>query len=113
MATGAEREMRGRTLEADRICVGDVVARLSSINHPHLTPYAALVDGEMTQIRHGASWIRRSFRHLVRDGLSQNEAGNVVAYAAGLHPADGGWTAAEVERLLLLRARAACQQLPS
>jgi hypothetical protein len=105
--------MRGGASEADRICVGDVIARLSSINHPHQTPYATLVDGEMTQIRRGTSWIKRSLRRLVRDGLSQDEAGNVVAYAAGLHYANGGWTAAEVERLLRLRALAACEQLPS
>jgi len=41
-------------------------------------------------------------------GLTRVEAGNVVAWLAGLHPTDGGWTVKQVEQLVALRALVAC-----
>jgi hypothetical protein len=37
-------------------------------------------------------------------GLTSVEAGNVVAYVAGLHAAESGWTVLEVRNLVMLRA---------
>lgn len=113
MARRAPRGMRAKVPEAYQTCVDDVIARLGSISHPHEVPYAALVDGEATPLRRGTAWVGQARQRLMRQGLSEDEAGNVVAYVAGLHPAAGGWTTLEVARLLALRARAACAQLPS
>lgn len=55
-----------------------------------------------------AGWIRSSDRLLVMRGLSPTEAGNVVAYVAGLHAAEGGWTASQVEQLVALRLLVEC-----
>jgi hypothetical protein len=41
---------------------------------------------------------------LVMRGLSETEAGNVVAYTAGLQPAEGGWTVDEIKYLLAIRS---------
>jgi hypothetical protein len=37
-------------------------------------------------------------------GLSSVEAGNVMAYVAGLHAAEQGWTVEEIKHLLALRS---------
>jgi hypothetical protein len=37
-------------------------------------------------------------------GLSSVEAGNLVAYVAGLHAAEGGWTLQEIKHLVALRS---------
>jgi hypothetical protein len=37
-------------------------------------------------------------------GLSSVEAGNVVAYVAGLHAAERGWTLEEIKHLVALRS---------
>lgn len=113
MTRQVQGNVRGAARQADRSCVNDAIARLSSITHPHQVPVTALVKGEATPMRHGTAWIRRSRRRLVRSGLSEHEAGNVVAYAAGLHATSSGWSTGEVERLIVLRALVACGQLPS
>ena len=41
------------------------------------------------------------------------EAGNLVALASGLAPVEGGWTNAEINRLLFLRHLVATQRLGS
>ncbi|MEK6720996.1 MAG: hypothetical protein AABZ33_10055 [Chloroflexota bacterium] len=41
-------------------------------------------------------------------GLSSGEAGNVIAYVAGLHAADDGWTVRQIEQLVALRTLNAC-----
>jgi hypothetical protein len=52
----------------------------------------------------GAGAIDSAFRLLSIRGLSKVEAGNVVAYTAGLRAADRGWTAKEIKQLLALRS---------
>ncbi len=61
----------------------------------------------------GAGWIRSSYRLLMMRGLTSVEASNVVAWLAGLHVADGGWTVKQVEQLVALRALVACGVVPS
>lgn len=51
-----------------------------------------------------AGWIRSSYRTLTLRGLSEREAGNLVAYAAGLGACRRGWTIAEIEQLLMLKS---------
>ena len=46
---------------------------------------------------------RSAFRRLVIQGLQPAEAANLIALASGLAPVGGGWTIAEIERLLFLR----------
>ncbi|MCI0344719.1 MAG: hypothetical protein L0221_04635 [Chloroflexi bacterium] len=46
-------------------------------------------------------------------GLSPIEAGNVVAYLAGLHATASGWTVRQVEQLVALRSLAACGVIAS
>jgi hypothetical protein len=46
-------------------------------------------------------------------GLSAIEASNVVAYLAGLHAVEGGWSIDEIERLAALRARIECADVAS
>jgi hypothetical protein len=41
-------------------------------------------------------------------GLSSTEAVIVVAYVAGLHATDGGWTVRQIEQLVALRSLVAC-----
>jgi len=53
-------------------------------------------------------WIRRSHRLLVMRGLSSIEAGNVVAYVAGLHATENGWSVRQIEQLVALRSLVAC-----
>ena len=45
-----------------------------------------------------------AYRLLLIRGLSSVEAGNVVAYVAGLHAAERGWTLEEIKHLVALRS---------
>jgi hypothetical protein len=45
-----------------------------------------------------------AYRLLLIRGLSSVEAGNLVAYVAGLHAAEGGWTLQEIKHLVALRS---------
>ena len=46
---------------------------------------------------------RATYRQLGSIGMMPAEAGNLTAYLHGLTPVEGGWTIAEVERLLFVR----------
>jgi hypothetical protein len=45
-----------------------------------------------------------AYRLLLIRGLSSVEAGNVVAYVAGLHASQRGWTLEEIKHLVALRS---------
>ena len=87
-------------------CLESATATLNSMVHPHDLPT------ELSSRSGGGAadsgWIRSSHRLLVMRGLSPTEATNVVAYVAGLHPTEGGWSVKEIEQLAALRSRAAC-----
>ena len=51
-----------------------------------------------------AASVDSAYRLLMIRGLSSVEAGNVVAYLNGLHPAERGWTVDEIKHLLAIRA---------
>jgi hypothetical protein len=53
--------------------------------------------------------VDRSYAFLVDRGLSPLEAGNVVAFASGLHPVASGWTVDEIKDLTLIRGLVACR----
>lgn len=96
---------------SERRCVSGAISQLSSIVHPHGLPYPALVAHRAAPHQQRLAWVRDAVDDLLGQGLSALEAGNVVAYAAGLHAAETGWTPAEIQRLLVVRARVACRQL--
>ena len=60
-----------------------------------------------------ADTIDGAFRLLTVRGLSPVEAGNVVAYATGLRPAERGWTVEEIKHLEFLRGLVACWVIDS
>jgi hypothetical protein len=67
--------------------------------HPHDPGLAsaAIASGE-------AATFEGSYRQLMDRGLSSVEAGNVVAYIAGLHAVERGWTVEEIESLVDIRS---------
>ncbi len=80
--------------------------------HPHDAPPAVgTLDSHVQPA--GASWIRSSHRLLLMRGLSSIEAGNVVAYVAGLHAAGDGWSVRQIEKLVALRSLVACGVIAS
>jgi hypothetical protein len=46
-------------------------------------------------------------------GLTATEAGNVVAYVAGLHASKAGWSTRQIEDLVALRSLVACGVIAS
>jgi hypothetical protein len=83
----------------------DTGRRIDMLIHPHdPNPASAAMAGRSAGLEDTGA-LDRAFRTLVIRGLSANEAGNVVAYMAGLHPAQGGWTVEEIKRLQDVRAR--------
>ena len=80
--------------------------RLAAMTHLRYAPASDEFDtvgaGAPSPIRE-AGWIRSSYRTLTTRGLSEREAGNLVAYAAGLGACRRGWTIAEVEHLVMLK----------
>jgi hypothetical protein len=62
---------------------------------------AAIVTGSAAD---EATTFDRSYRLLTDRGLSSVEAGNILAFIAGLHPAERGWTVQEIKDLVVLRA---------
>ncbi len=87
-------------------CLSATTALLNSTVHPHRVP--SVVDPADSPPLTGADWIRSSHRLLRMRGLSSGEAGNVIAYVAGLHAADDGWTVRQIEQLVALRTLNAC-----
>jgi hypothetical protein len=72
--------------------------------HPHDPSLAsgATVSGSLASDKAGT--IDSSYRLLMIRGLSSVEAGNLVAYVAGLHAAERGWTLHEIKHLVALRS---------
>jgi len=71
----------------------------ANIARPRVSDEAGAIDG--------------AFRLLIFEGLSPVEAGNVVAYATGLRPAERGWTVEEIKHLALIRGLVACGVIDS
>lgn len=88
-------------------CLSATTALFNSTVHPHEAPPVGAPATDSTAAP-GADWIRSSHRLLRMRGLSSGEAGNVVAYVAGLHAADGGWSVRQIEQLVALRTLVAC-----
>lgn len=82
-------------------------ARLASTVHPHEWALGDLPTGDAPRAARWI-WIQRAFHQLTTGGLSAIEAGNVVAYVAGLHASETGWSTRQIERLVDLRARVVC-----
>jgi hypothetical protein len=89
-------------------CLTATTALFNSTVHPHGAPPAA-----DSAVATAADWIRSSHRLLRMRGLSSGEAGNVVAYVAGLHAADDGWSVRQIEQLVALRTLVACRVIAS
>ncbi len=83
------------------------MAALNSAVHPHEVP-RAIGATTKSPAPSGAPWLRTSHRLLMMRGLSSIEAGNVVAYMAGLHATESGWSVRQLERLVALRSLVAC-----
>jgi hypothetical protein len=77
------------------------------IIHPHDPQDTTGVDVGASTAFVGARTIRGAYALLKIRGLSSLEAGNVVAYIAGLHAAATGWTVEEIEDLIAMRSIAA------
>jgi hypothetical protein len=60
-----------------------------------------------------AATIDREYRLLVIRGLSAAEAGNLVAYTHGVHPAESSWTVAQIKHLLAIRSMVASRVIDS
>jgi len=104
--TGRQRAAEAR--RTDPACLTTVMSRLASMVHPHeFRDDAKTADPPESSTR-AAGWVRASQRLLVMRGLSPSEAGNVVAYMAGLHAAGSTWTVKQIERLLVLRSLVEC-----
>lgn len=72
--------------------------------HPHEpSPASAATVTRSTSTEEGATF-HSAYRLLLIRGLSSVEAGNVVAYVAGLHAAERGWTLEEIKHLVALRS---------
>jgi len=93
-------------------CLAADAAYLASTIHPHGSPRPASAAGVSASVP-GAGWIRSSYRLLMIRGLSPIEAGNVVAYTAGLHAASGGWSVGQIEKLVAMRSLVACGVITS
>ena len=88
------------------------------IIHPHdPNLVSAAMAGRSAASRDAANvdnpTIDSAFRLLVIRGMSGIEAGNLVAYMTGLHPAEGGWTVAEIRHLVAIRSLVAAGYIES
>ena len=93
-----------------RTCLAETAARLGATIHPHDAREGTGSRGADSPGRQPLSY-RSSHRLLMMRGLSSIEAANIVAYVAGLHAAESGWTIRQVEQLVALRALAACEMI--
>jgi hypothetical protein len=110
----SERTPRRRTNLAKQrtACLTATTAALRATIHPH---GALVATGSASPAHEGpaAAWARDSQQQLRQEGLSAIEASNVVAYLAGLHAVEGGWSIDEIDRLVALRARVECAGVAS
>lgn len=113
----AQTTRRRSSAEARRrsACLSATTAVLSATVHPHELPGLAPGVKPVTEDAGGGEGrsIRSAYRLLMIRGLSSTEAGNVVAYIAGLHATEGGWTVRQIEQLVALRSLAACGVISS
>lgn len=112
MAQTTRRKSPGSTKGERSTCLAATAARLAATVHPHERP----LDGHPVDDAFkaaGSGWIRSSYRLLMMRGLSATEAGNVVAYVAGLHAAETGWSTRQIESLVALRSLVACDVIAS
>ena len=75
--------------------------------HPHDPSDPSPASGARaagSAVSHETTGIDSAYRLLVIRGLSAVEAGNVVAYITGLHPAEQGWTLNEIKHLVAIRS---------
>jgi hypothetical protein len=75
--------------------------------HPHHRSLASAATDNGSTASEEAATIDSAYRLLVIRGLSAVEAGNVVAYTNGLHPAESGWTVAQIKHLVAIRSMVA------
>lgn len=69
-------------------------------------PTSRRADVPVAASERGSTWVPAvlgMYRDLGAIGLAPREAGNLTAYVRGIRPAEGGWTVAEIDRLLFLR----------
>jgi hypothetical protein len=74
---------------------------------PHNPGLASNGMALISTVSQEAAGIESAYRLLMIQGLSAVEAGNVVAYIIGLHPAERGWTVEEIKHLEAIRAMVA------
>ena len=124
MSRPVTRTNAAKTRKGDDACLSAALARLGSAIHPHENPDGVAVDtrrataagrtGESwSPAWSGTHWIRATFRLLMLRGFTTHEAGNLVAYLAGLHATESGWAPAQIEHVLILRSLVDCHRLPS
>lgn len=111
----AQRTRRGTSTTTrgnSSTCLAATAARLAATVHPHEPqPGGPPVDDASKAA--GSGWIRSSYRLLMMRGLTATEAGNVVAYVAGLHASKAGWSTRQIEDLVALRSLVACGVIAS
>ncbi len=107
------RRRAATTAKSERsTCLSTTAARLAAAVHPHEPqPGGPSVDDAANGAR--PDWIRSSYRLLMMRGLSATEAGNVVAYVAGLHASETGWSTRQIEDIVALRSLVACGVIAS
>lgn len=105
----AQKTHRGISTRASKrsSCLAAVTASINATMHPHDPPTYAGAEARLPAPTAGDR-VRGSYRLLLQRGLSPIEAGNVVAYIAGLHAAESGWSVRQVEHLVALRSLVAC-----
>jgi len=108
---GTQRRSTKR-VNRDTACLSATTQALRATVHPHgalvATGPVSRAPSAPAPSAPAAGWAHDSHRQLRMRGLSAIEASNVVAYLAGLHAVERGWSIDEIDRLVALRARVAC-----
>lgn len=112
MAQTTRRKTPGSTKGERSTCLAATAARLAATVHPHDLQAGGAPADDVAKAA-GSGWIRSSYRLLMMRGLSTTEAGNVVAYVAGLHASETGWSTRQIESLVALRSLVACGVIAS
>ena len=112
MATQKTRRRTPTQSQRRSACLSATTAAQHSTLHPHDLP-AADPSATKAPAPSATGWIRSSHRLLMMRGLSRIEAGNVVAYVAGLHATENGWSVRQIEQLVALRSLVACGVIAS
>ncbi len=112
MAQTTRRKIPTSAKDERSTCLAGTAARLAATVHPHERSLGGHPVDDASKAA-GSSWIRSSYRLLMMRGLSTTEAGNVVAYVAGLHASETGWSTRQIEELVALRSLVACGVIAS